>query len=80
MIDHEIHPTIRTGIVQSIGIEAIQNIKINVSLTIDQEKIQTSDHITKDPIIITIKIEHEIAPKIRIQTITINNEIIPNLL
>ena len=77
-IDHETHLTIETGIIQTIQNEAIQIIKINIIKTIDQEINQTTDQNIKDPITITIKINHEISCKLETQTITINNGIIPN--
>ena len=77
-IDHENHPTIETGTIPTIGIEAIQIIEISVIRTIDQKFSHTTDPIIKDPIIITIKIDHKIIDKIEIQTIIINIEIIPN--
>ena len=77
-IDHENHPTIETGTIPTIGIEAIQIIESSVIRTIDQKISHTTDPIIKDPITITIKIDHEIIDKIEIQTITINIEIIPN--
>ena len=79
-IDHEIHHTMVTETILTIEIEAIQIIEISIIKTTDQEKIHTTDQIIKDPMIITIKIDHETIHKIEIQTITINKEIIPNIL
>ena len=79
-IDHEIHRTIETETIPTTGIGAIQIVEITVIRTIDQEIVHTTDQIIKDPITITIKIDHETIHKIGIQTIAINKEIILNLL
>ena len=77
-IDHETHLTIEAGIVLTIRKEVIQRIEINVIKTIDHEIIQTTDQIIKDPITITIKINHVITRKLESKTITIIKIIIPN--
>ena len=79
-IDHEIHHTIETETIPTVGIEDIQIIEINVTKTIDQETIHTTNLIINELITTTIIIDHEIIHKIGIQIITINKEIIPNLL
>ena len=79
-IDHEIHHTMKTETIQTIGIKIIQIIEINVTKTIDQETIHTTDLINNEPITTTIIIDHKINHKIGIQIITINKEFILNLL
>ena len=74
---HEIHHIIETEINLTIELEAIQIIEISVNKTIDQEIIHTTGPIIKDPMTITIKIDHETVNEIGIQTITISKEIIP---
>ena len=64
---------------QTIGKQFIQIIKINVTETIDQETIHTTDLFINEPITSTIG-DHEIIHKIGIQAKTINKEIILNLL
>ena len=78
--DHETNHTIKTETIQIIGIEAIQTIETNVTKTIYQEIIHTTNLIISELITITIKIDHEIIHKKGIQIITINKEIILNLL
>ena len=78
-IDHEIHHTIEIEIIQIIEIEVIRTTEINVTKTIDQETIHTTDLIINEPIKVTI-IDHQTIHKIGIPNITINNEIIHNLL
>ena len=78
-IDHEIHHIIETETIPTIEIEATQIIEINFIQTIDQEITHTIDQIIKEPMII-IKIDQETFHKIEIHFITINKEIIPNLL
>ena len=79
-IDHETHHTTGTETIQTIGIEAIPIIVINVTKTIDQETIHTADPIINEQITRTITIDHEIIHRIGIQTITISKGIILNLL
>ena len=45
MIDQEIHRTIDTGIIPTIGLEATQILEINAIKTIDREIIQTIDQV-----------------------------------
>ena len=77
-IDYETHHTIETKTIQPIGIETIPIIEINVTKTIDQEKIHTTDPIINEQITITITIDHEIIHRIGTQTITISKGIILN--
>ena len=79
-IDHENHHTIETETIQTIVIEVIQIIEINVTKTIDQEIIHATDLIINEQITTTTIKDHEIIHKIGIQTITINKEIILNLI
>ena len=65
-INHEIHHTIETETIQTIGIKFIQTIKINVNKTIEQETIHTTDPIINERITITTIIDHEIIHKIGI--------------
>ena len=78
--DHETNHTIKTETIQIIGIEAIQTIETNVTKTKYQEIIHTTNLIISELITITIKKDHEIIHKKGIQIITINKEIILNLL
>ena len=78
-IEHEIHHIIEIETTLTKKIEAIQIIKINIIQTADQEIAHTKGQIIKDPMIIT-KTDQEIFHKIEIQAITIDKEIIPNLL
>ena len=75
-IDHVIHHTKETEIIQIIEIEVIQTIGINVTKTIDQKTTRTTDLIIKETITITI-IGHETTQKIGIPIITVD-EIILN--
>ena len=65
--------------IQIIGIEVIQTTEINVTKTKDQETIHTTDLIINEPITVTL-IDHETIHKIGTPIITINDEIILNLL
>ena len=58
MIFPETHHAIDIEIIPTIGTEFIQLIEIS-NTKIDHEVIQTTDQITKDPIITIIKIDHE---------------------
>ena len=79
-IDHETHHAIQIETNQTIGIEVIQIIEINVTKTIDQETIHTKDLTIYEQITTTTIIDLEIIHKIGIKIITINKEIIHNLL
>ena len=59
MIDQETHHTIDIETIPTIGTEVIQIIDIS-KIIIDNEIIQTTDQITKDPITTIIKIDHVI--------------------
>ena len=73
-INKEIHLTIDTGIIPTIGIEITQIGEINGIKTIYQEIIQTIDQIIKDLTTTVIKIDHEITHKIETQTITLDKK------
>ena len=73
MIDQETHHTIDIEIIPTKGTEVIQIIEIS-NIIIDHEIIQTTDQITKDPIITIIKLDHEIIHRIGFQTITIDKK------
>ena len=78
-IDHETHHTIEIEIIPTIGKEIIQLIEINNIKTTDQEIFHTTDQIIKDLVIVTKK-DQETVHKIETQAITVDKEIIPNLL
>ena len=79
-IDHKNHHTKKTETIQTVVIEVIQIIEVNVTKTIDQEIVHATDLIINEQITTTTIIDHEIFHKIGIQTITINKEIILNLI
>ena len=77
-IDHEIHHAIGIETIQIRGIEHIQTTEINVTKTIDQETIHTSNLTIKDTITITIidhETTHEIGTIITIEGIILNPRI-----
>ena len=75
-IDHIIHHTIEIETTQITELELIQITETNVTKTIDQETIPTTDLIIKETLTITI-IGHKTTHKIGIPTITIE-EIVLN--
>ena len=80
MFDTSSQSNPRIDIIQTIGIEANRIIEINAIQAIDQEIFHTTGQIMSETITTSIKIYHETTHKVGIQTITIDNETVPNLL
>ena len=73
--DQETHHTIDIEIIPTIGVEVIQINQI-INIIIDHEITQTTDQITKDPILTIIKLDYEKLHNIGIQTITIYKKLL----
>ena len=71
--------TIDTGVIPTIGLEAIQIVKISdIKKKIEQEIIQTVDQTTEDLAGIINKIDHKITHKIETQILKTDKDTIPS--